>query len=714
MVYQSGATWALAAAPALPERAAQWAEAERGRFAPWLAVALIAGAAAYFSLSREPSASAGPAAACFSIALCVLTWRWPAPRAAALMLAAAALGFASGQLRTGRAPPMDELPSRAAILTATVRGVDALADGRRMVLEDVRLAPDATPLRRMVRVRIKRGDTAAVSAGDVVKVRALLRPPFPPSYPGGWDQQRDAFFNGLAGGGTALNPVVVIEHTPPRGWAGWVQGLRDGIAARTRAAIPGAPGAIAATLLTGSTFAIPPDDRAAFRDAGLAHLLAVSGLHMGIVMGLFMFAARFGLALWPHAALHWPVKALSAGVALAAGAACLALTGVHVPVIRSFAMACLVTLAVVVGRRALSLRGLALGAAALVLISPQEVTGPSFQMSFAAVLALVAGYEALRPALARLHGPGWRRVAGHGAALVLTSLLAGTASAPFGAYHFGHIQLYFIAANLVAVPLTATLVMPLGVLGLFLMPLGLEQVALWPMGWGIKAILYVAHAVSSWPAATLPAPPMPGWGLAVFGLGFAWLCLWRTRVRLLGVAVMLAGLLSPLAAPLPDMLVSNDARLIAIRAPEGYRLQARPGASKFVRSVWAEHLGEAALLPINAGSPAFCDAEVCRMGSVLLLRDATREADCTGVSLVVSAEPARDVCPGAALLDRFTVWRDGAFAVWLQPGGPAMLSDRASRGDRPWVPPPPKPRRATPNLPMAPAETLPPELEDNG
>ena len=631
-----------------------------------------------------------------------------------MLLAAAALGFVAGQLRTGRAPPMDELPSRAAILTATVRGVDVLSDGRRMVLDDVRLTPGAEPLQRMVRVRIKRGDATAVSAGDHIQVRTLLRPPFPPSYPGGWDQQREAFFNGLSGGGTALNPVVVLDHTPPRGWAGWVQGMRDGIAARTMAAIPGPAGAIAATLLTGSAFAIPPPDRAAFRDSGLAHILAVAGLHIGIIMGLFMVTTRFGLAAWPHAALHWPTKALAAGAALAAGGAHLALTGAHVPIIRSFAMACLVTLGVVVGRRALSLRGLALGAAALVLISPQEVTGPSFQMSFAAVLALIAGYEALRSALSRLHGPGWRRVAGHGATLVLTSLLAGTASAPFGAYHFGHIQLYFIAANLVAVPLTAMLVVPLGVLGLVLMPLGMEQAALSPMGWGIDAILCVARTVSSWPAATLPAPPMPGWGLAVFSLGLAWLCLWRTRVRLLGVAVILAGLLSPLATPLPDVLVSNDARLIAVRAPEGYRLQARSGASKFVRSVWAERLGDAALLPISAGSPAFCGPKVCRIGSILLLRDAVRDADCAGVSLVVSAEPARDVCPGAALLDRFTVWRDGAFAVWLQPGGPAMLSDRASRGDRPWVPPPPTPRRVVPSLPMAPAETLPPELEDNG
>ena len=85
------------------------------------------------------------------------------------------------------------------------------------------------------------------------------------------------------------------------------------------------------------------------------------------------------------------------------------------------------------------------------------------------------------------------------------------------------------------------------------------------MGWGVQAILWIGRTVSSWPAATLAVPPMPPWGLAVFSFGLAWLGLWRTRWRLLGVLPMLAGLLSPLAVPAPDLLVSNDARLIALR-----------------------------------------------------------------------------------------------------------------------------------------------------
>ena len=696
-----------------------WVEAERGRFIPWLAVAAMAGVACYFVQPAEPPAWAGVAAVGASLLACAAGCRHPVSRAAALVALAATAGFLSAQIQAGRALPIEAIPSKAVVLTGVVRTVDILPEGRRVTLSSARLDPAQAPLARAVRVRLRRGDAMELSAGDRVQIRSLIRPPAPPAYPGAWDLQRDAYFSGLGASGYALNPTVVLERAQPSGGGAVLQALRDGIARRVIQALPGPQGAVGSTLLTGTTLAIPQADREAFRDSGLAHLLAVAGLHIGIVMGLFMGTTRLGLAAIEHTALHWPTKAIAGLTALAAGAAYLLLTGAHVPIMRSFAMACLVTLGIVLGRRALSLRGLTLAAAAIILIAPNEVVGVSFQMSFAAVLALISGYEAMRPLLARLHGDGVRlRVLSHAAALTLTSLLAGTASAPYGAYHFGHMQLYFILANLVAVPLCAFWVMPAGLLALALMPLGLERLALVPMGWGIEAILWIGRTVSSWPAATVPVPAMPGWGLVVFSLGLAWLGLWRSRARLAGVPVMLAGLLSPLANPPPDLLMSSDARLIAVRdqgADGVYWVQTRSGASKFVRAAWQDHLASGPLRNLAGEPPGLCTATECRVDrtGLLFLRDSTRATQCAGVRLLISAEPARGECPAEVpYLDRFSVWRDGAHAVWFTPDGARIVSDRAYRGTRPWVPPLPTPRRSVPNLPMAATEDLPPATEE--
>ncbi len=696
---------------ALERRWTTFLEAEAGRFALWLPVFMATGVLAYYALRFEPPIWYGVVLAVPTlIAVCTL----PAFRSLCAPAFACALGFSTAQFATARAPPLQTgLPTHATVVGGTVRMVEILPQGRRITLEGANLDGNA-PLRRTVRIRLREADGQPIATGDTIRVRAIVRPPAPPSYPGGWDLQRDAFYAGLGGSGYALGPVERLIVAKPSGLARTMQWLRETITARINRVIPGAAGAVCVTLLTGGQTSIPPVEHQAFRDAGLAHLLAVAGLHIGIVMGFAMTVARLGFACSARASLYWPTKALAAVVALTVGGFYMVLTGMHVPIVRSFSMACLFTLGVVSGRRVISLRGLGLAGVVLMLIEPQEVPGVSFQMSFSAVLALIAGYEALRPWLRRLHGTSWhRRVGSHIVALGLTSALAGTASAPYGAYHFGHVQLYFIVANMIAVPLTAFWVMPAGLIALLLMPLGLEDLALVPMGWGAEAIVWVAMTTASWPAATLPVPHMPGWGLAVFSLGLAWLGLWRTRLRLAGLVAMTMGLASPLSERPPDLLVSADARLIGLHGPRGVWLEQRQGGSAFVRDAWLQLWMAASAAPFPADDGASCGKDTCLLrprsdaGGVLLVRGPSRPPNCAGVALVVSAEPARGLCqkPWPALVDRFTVWRDGAAAVWLTPGGAVILTDRMARGDRPWVPPPPKPKApAASNLPPATVE----------
>jgi competence protein ComEC len=465
-------------------------------------------------------------------------------------------------------------------------------------------------------------------------------------------------------------------------------------------------------LLTGSQSAIPAADLNAMRDSGLAHLLSVSGLHIAIVMSVSFWVCRLLLALYRPLALRVPGKLLAGCAALLAGGFYMLLTGAQVPMQRSFAMACLVTLAILAGRKAISLRGLAWAAAVVMIFDPASILGPSFQMSFAAVLALIAGWEALQPRLTKLRAsPGWgKRIALGVMGLMLTSVLAGAATAPFGLAHFGRLQWYGVAANAVAVPLTSFIVMPAGMLAALLMPLGLEAPALWVMGLGVEGVLWVARIVAAWPGATQAAMPIPAWGLIVFAFGLCWLCLWRSWWRTFGVLPMILGLSSAAFVQPPHILVSGDARLIAISAADKLFLHRQTGASSLTRDAWLRLYGQTAAQALPAeGSTAEgklrCNAEGCVMDEgpgAFLVRRGNIMAQCGAVAVIISAEPIRQRCRQSILIDRFSVWRNGPHAIWLLPTGAQVISDRAWRGDRPWVPPPPLPRAAA--EPPAPIE----------
>lgn len=676
--------------------------AERERWVLWLPVALGTGISIYFALPREPVWFAGPLMTALCLAGLIALGRSTSLGLVTVLILFAAMGFTAAQWRTHMvaAPVLAE-----AQITATVAGrvvtVEPATRGPRVVIDQVTLTgPDTQNVPDRVRVRLRATD-AAVRPGDRLRVRARLAPPPDASYPGGYDFSRVAWFVGVGAVGFAVAPADVSPGVSDDGVIkrikSTIEHARVDIATRIADGIDGPAGGVAAALATGQRGEIPEQVRADMRDSGLAHLLAISGLHLGLVAGFVFALLRGGFALWPRAALGWPLKKIAAAAALAAAAIYLMLAGATIPTQRAFVMTAIVLVAILVNRTGISLRLVAWAALIILLLRPDALLSVSFQMSFAAVIALVAAYEGLagRFRSAAATSPWTRRILMYFAAIAFSSLIASLATAPFAVFHFNRFAPMGLAANLLAVPITALWVMPLEVLALLLMPLGLEGLVLPALGWGVEAILWIARTVASWPGAAVTVAQPTVAGMILAAAGGLWLCLWRRGWRYAGVPLIVAGLATAGGDDPPDILVSGNAGLVAVRADTGVTHLSNPQASPFVRDIWQRRLGVSEFLPMGGGSMR-CDGVGCagEIGghTFAFVEDPRGFAEeCRRADILISTEPIPRSCRGpngpAVAIGRFDVWRSGAHAVWLPDENQPFTVWRARERNpgRPWV-----------------------------
>lgn len=685
--------------------------AEGDRWPLWLPVGLGGGIALYFSLNVEPAPYSGALATLLSALGALVARRRLLWFLAAVVLLAVSIGFTAAQLRGALvAAPILAKEMRWAEVSGRVVANQIRIAGQRLILDRVRInGLDAAATPDRLRITLRGGRDRRALPGEWLSLRAALSPPSPPAAPGAFDFARQAYFKRLGGLGFAYGRARFIDPPGEVDDGGWstvtmaIARFRQAVTQRIRAGLDGEAGAVAAALLTGERGAISKATLAAIRDAGLAHLLAISGLHIGLFAGIVFVVTRALLALWEPIALRYAIKKWAALAALAGMTFYLFLSGATIPTQRAFMMGALVIAAVLLDRTAISMRSVALAAVAVLLVQPESLLGPSFQMSFAAVVALVAVFELRGEGLLTLAGGGhgfdrmWRYFIG----VSLMTLTASLATAPFAAYSFNRFAVYGLAANLLAVPLFGFWIMPWGIVVLLLMPFGLEALALAPMGWGIDLLTAVAESVAAWPGSVKLLPAMPDAGLAAAAAGGLWLCLWRGKWRWAGAPVFALALLSPAMSPSPDLLIDGKGKLFAVRTATGELALSTRKAARFTGDIWLRRDGQRASAPWPVAGKGGgedndrlrCDGVGCIYRSrgqlVALVRDGRALAeDCRKAPIVVSAVPVRRACPSASLvIDRFDLWRDGAHALFFDDdGGVRVESVGAIRGVRPWAP----------------------------
>jgi competence protein ComEC len=678
------------------------------RWPLWTPVAFGCGCGLYFGLKREPAMwpLVAVAAALWLAALVLRRWG-KAPFAAGMTLLAAfaASGVLAGKVQTidlagPIAPPLAGVAVEGWVVDVASRG----NSGPRLLIAptSIRGLP-ASLLPKRVRVTVK--EDAVLGPGTPVRFTALLNPPPAPAAPGAFDFARSAYFNGIGGSGITLKLPEVIDLPPPP----WRLGLQLAVNrfrwSLTRKIIDamGQPaGGIAAAMITGHDYSIAQGATNEMRSAGISHILSISGVHMAIVGGFVFFAVRLLISCWPWLALRVNGKKWAAAAGLTSVLLYLIVSGWPPPAQRSAVTATVAFGAILLDRRAISLRGLGLSALIVLLLQPEAVVEPGFQMSYAATAALVALAEVWphprRPINTPLILRALQKAKDWLVAGVAVGLVAGSATAPFAIQHFNRVSIYGLPANLLLEPLSSLVIMPALALGAVLQAFGAGGWLLAVAGWGIERMLDLAHAAANAPGAMVTVSSAPNIALAVAFIGILWLCLWRGPLRLIGLPLALAVNLWP-RPPAPDLWVAPGAANAAILA-EGRPVALRPEASQFATQLWMRRWGfEPPAGPDPAHDRLFdCDRRSCAPAAnapVRLALWAGRQPPkaeafarlCASAEVLVLRSPLGpgQACPAATLFTQDDFDRGGSVEMWREGDRWRLRWAATERGQRPWT-----------------------------
>jgi len=681
---------------------------EQANWFLWLPVALALGSGSYFAVLAEPSWGFVLTVLTVSIGFAFLSRKYTLALVFSSFILAMAMGFALAKLNTYRvAAPVIQKRIGPVTVAGRIETLLFQASGEIKVIlrpsKIDRLRADKLPKR--LRLKLRKGQkTTRLFPGMFIEATAIIFPPPEPTHPDGFDFARKNWFEGVGGSGFFISAPKVIAMQAQASFYERAQTslahLRQRISSRLKSQLDGDKGGLAAALIVGDRAAISKPMIATLRDAGLAHLLAISGLHMVLFAGTIFWMLRALLALNATLLLHWPVKKWAAGGALVGAVYYLLISGASISTQRAFIMIAIMFFAVMLDRPAISLRNIAIAAVIILVITPYSLLSVSFQMSFAATTALVAFYEWFRtreffrfyptssPVMRGLYKIGF-----YIAGTALTTLIAGLATSPFAAYYFQRIAVFSLLANVLALPVIGFVVMPAGLVALLAMPLGLDGYVLSVMGAGLDLVTDIASWTASLPNAVKITPAFSGTAMLLMVFGALWVCLWRTRWRLWGLVAIAAGLGVTPVYPLPDIYVAASGRNIAVRGADGLLVVAKKRRERFSVGKWLAREGDTVSLGDAAKRDGFrCDASGCifKLKDNRLLSFAENltavEEDCRRVDILIAAVPIRLSCERPKVtIDKFDLWRNGAYTLSVSGENIVVRNALEIRGDRPWV-----------------------------
>lgn len=670
------------------------------RWILWCPVFVACGVGVYFSLPSEPDLVLPVFFLTVASALLILFRGVFSVRIALIVIICVGAGLVAGIVRTEYAgTALLKTETSVVEIEGTVRSIEHEKSSSRILLHNVLIediARSDTP--KYVRIKLAQ-KFGSPQVGERIKLLGVLRPPSPPVAPRSYDFQRHMFFQGIGATGYAIKPYEVVSTSSVSKLNS--ETLRETIKARIQKA-DGSDNAkaVLTALLTGERELISDDLWEDIRKSGIAHLLAISGLHIGLVAGFVFFIFRAVLALIPYTAVYWPVRKISAIAAFLAILSFCWLVGAPISAERAVIMTGIVLFAILIDRVAISLRTASFAAVIILLVMPEMLLTPGFQMSFAAVICLIAFYESASDKMTYgLYGRGvFYKGSAYFLATLVTTVVASLATAPFALYNFQRVSLLpGILANMVAVPMTALLVMPVGLIGLILMPFHSEALALSLAMWGIDIVLNVAGQAASMKYSILTLSSWPPLALILIVIGGLWLTFWKGNIRWFGILGAACAVFVVLDYKHPNILISAEGKLIGIYEDSGNLALSNSRTERFTRNVWQSEQGqpEAVYWPKEGqilDGRLSCDYQGClySVGGLKIsfphFQMATYQ-DCVQSDLVVMPMfyEYPEICQDTYIISRTDIKRNGSHAVYLHDTGFTVETVRDIRGVRPWT-----------------------------
>lgn len=421
---------------------------------------------------------------------------------------------------------------------------------------------DGSVTPKRIRLAVRTSIAEGVSVGRTVSLNAIISPVGGALVPDGYNFGRSAQFQGIDADGYAASPVSAeLSDISVPGFRQSLDAFRYKIGDAIQEAIPGQPGAIAVALTVGLRHGLTGETSEALRRAGLAHILAISGLHMGLVAGAAFFLFELLFAAIPAAALRIMPRKCAVLPAWSMTAGYLLLSGASVSSVRAFLMVSIAMLAVLMDRRVLSLRSVSLAALVILVLWPESILSIGFQMSFAAAAGLIAFYERFGRGI-------YERLNAHDASFLkkavfsvlsisLTSLIAQLAITPFELYHFQTLSIAGLVSNILVLPIITFAVMPLLLLLVPLAALGQASLLAWPLAPLLALVLDITHISANPEIAQIHLLPISDLSFALLVAAFL-LLLFSMSSKSLAVASILV-----VAAPIvstnkvPAVLISK-------------------------------------------------------------------------------------------------------------------------------------------------------------